>query len=185
MGHCKKGETKGESAFPDISHPRQKAFLVAYLETGNVSRACEVAKVGRSSHYRWLEQDPKYREAVVIAKECAGDALEAEAHRRAIEGVEEPVGWYKGKPGGVVRKYSDVLLIFLLKGLRPEKYRDRVELRGAISNIDLSRLDDETLGRIAAGEHPMSVLASWASEARARGDNPAEILGLPSGSLDE
>ena len=26
---------------------------------------------------------------------------------------------------GVVRKYSDTLLIFLLKGQRPEKYRDR------------------------------------------------------------
>ncbi len=43
-----------------------------------------------------------------------------------MEGVEEPVRWYKGEAGGMVRKYSDVLLIFLLKGLRPDKYKDRV-----------------------------------------------------------
>ena len=36
-----------------------------------------------------------------------------------------PAGWYKGKAGGTVREYSDLLLIFLLKGMRPEKYRER------------------------------------------------------------
>ena len=57
----------------------------------------------------------------------AGDILEAEAHRRAVEGVEEPVGWYKGQAGGTVRRYSDVLLMFLLKGVLPERYKDRIE----------------------------------------------------------
>ncbi len=37
--HCKKRETMDESPFLDISHPRQKAFLVAFLERGNVRRA--------------------------------------------------------------------------------------------------------------------------------------------------
>ena len=50
--------------------------------------------------------------------------------RRAVEGVEEPVGWYKGEAGGVVRKYSDTLLIFLLKGRKPEMYRERYEHSG-------------------------------------------------------
>ena len=51
----------------------------------------------------------------------AADILEDEVDRRAVEGVEKPVGWHKGKPGGYVREYSDTLLIFLLKGDRPEK----------------------------------------------------------------
>ena len=80
---------------------------------------CEVANVGRSTHYRWLQQDPEYRKAVDIAKEEAADNLEAEAYRRAVEGVEKPVGWYKGKPGGYAREYSDVLLMFLLKAQPP------------------------------------------------------------------
>ncbi len=174
-----------ESPFPKIANAHQRAFLVAFLETGNVRRACEVAKVGRSSHYRWFEQHPAYREAFKLAKECAADLLEAEAYRRAVEGVEEPVGWYKGRAGGMVRKYSDTLLIFLLKGLRPEKYRDRVELHGQLANLDLSRLDDDSLRRIGAGESVWGVLSSWASAARARGEDPVKLLGVPKGGLPD
>ena len=48
-------------------------------------------------------------------------------HRRAVEGVDEPVGWSKGKAGGTIRRYSDVLLMFLAKGVLPDRYRERVE----------------------------------------------------------
>ena len=121
--------------------------------------ACEVAKVGRSSHYRWLEKDPEYRAAFDLAKEDATDVLEAEAHRRAVEGVEEQVGWYRGVAGGTVRRYSDVLLIFLLKSLRPERYRERLDVRGVLAHLDVSLLPDELVARLAAGENPISVLA--------------------------
>ena len=140
-------------------NPRQKALLTAFRETGNVRLACKAVSVGRSSHYRWLEKDAEYHSAFNLAKEDATDVLEAEAHRRAVEGWEEAVGWYKGEAGGTVRKYSDVLLIFLLKSLRPEKYRERVDLRGSLAHIDVSQLPDHLLARIAAGEHPFSVLA--------------------------
>ncbi len=141
------------------THPLQRAFLAAFRETANVRRACEVAKVGRSSHYRWLKEDLEYREAFDLAKECAADLIEAEAYRRAVTGWDEPAGWYKGQAGGMVRKYSDVLLIFLLKGIRPEKYRERVELRGAFANLDVSKLPDDLVARLASGENPLSVLA--------------------------
>ncbi len=49
--------------------------------------------------------------------------LEGEAIRRAFEGALQPTGWYRGQPGGYVREYSDELLILLLKGALPEKYR--------------------------------------------------------------
>ncbi len=143
-------------------NPHQRGFLAAFRETGNVRLACKAAGVGRSSHYRWLEKDPAYREAFDQAKEDATDVLEAEAHRRAVEGVEEQVGWYRGVAGGTVRRYSDVLLIFLLKSLRPERYRERVDLRGSLAHIDLNLLPDELLARIAAGEDIRSVLANVA-----------------------
>ena len=95
-----------------------------------------------------------------MAQEVAADLLESEAFKRAAFGVRKPAGWYKGKPGGYVREYSDILAIFLLKGLRPEKYRDRVEVRGALANIDLRQLPDHLLQRVADGEHILSVLAS-------------------------
>lgn len=151
---------KGEALFPEIANPRQRAFLAAYQETGNVRLACKVARVGRSSHYRWLEEDSPYGEAFDLTKEDAAELLEAEAHRRAVEGVEKPTGWYKGQPGGYVREYSDILLIFLLKGLLPAKYKDRVEVRGGLATIDYAKLTDEQLARISAGEHPLAVLGA-------------------------
>ncbi len=148
-----------ESPFPKIAHPYKRAFLAAFRETGNVCLACKAANVGRSSHYRWLEKDSEYRAAFDQAKEDATDVLEAEAFRRAVEGVEEPTGWYKGKPGGTVRKYSDVLLIFLLKSLMPDRYRERVDVRGVLAHLDVNALPDALIARLAAGENPISVLA--------------------------
>jgi hypothetical protein len=49
-----------------------------------------------------------------------------EIRRRAIEGWNDPV-YQMGQRVGSVRKYSDVLLIFLAKRLMPE-YRDKVTL---------------------------------------------------------
>ena len=53
------------------------------------------------------------------------DAFQEEAHRRAVQGIEKPV-YQGGRLVGTVREYSDTLLIFLLKGLRPERYKERV-----------------------------------------------------------
>ncbi len=64
--------------------------------------------------------------------------------------------------------------MFLLKGIRPDKYKDRVEFKGALASIDLNKLPDELIARIAAGEHPLSVLASATAEVKR--------LALPSGS---
>ncbi len=61
------------------------------------------------------------------------------------------MGWYKGEPGGYVQEYSDLLLMFRLKAMRPEKYRDRVEIRGTLASIDLTRRSDEQLARIGGG----------------------------------
>jgi hypothetical protein len=140
-------------------HPKKRAFLAAYRETGNVRLACTAAQIGRSSHYRWLAQDRDYEVAFEQAKKDAVDVLEAEARRRAVEGCEEQVGWYKGEAGGTVRRYSDTLLIFLLKGAAPQKYRERMEVSGALKGLDFSVMTDEQLSRIKAGEHPYVVLA--------------------------
>lgn len=99
-------------------------MLAALAETGNVSKAAEAAGIDRGTHYKWASADPEYKAACVDAMESAADKLEEEARRRAHDGVDEPV-YQGGKKVGTVRKYSDTLLIFLLKGARPEKYRER------------------------------------------------------------
>lgn len=104
---------------------KKRAFLAALATTGNISRAAAAAGVHRMTHYDWLEQDAdgSYAAAVAAAEAEAADLLEAEARRRALEGWDEAVYW-RGREVGATRKYSDTLLIFLLKGARPEKYRE-------------------------------------------------------------
>lgn len=112
------------------TNAKQNAFLKAYSRHGTVTHASRDAGVHVSYHYNWLEIDPEYPAKFKLAHQEAVEALEREARRRAIEGVEEPTGWYKGEPGGFVKKYSDTLLIFLLKGALPDKYKDRHEHTG-------------------------------------------------------
>lgn len=102
-------------------------MLAALSETGNVSKAAQAAKVNRPSHYEWIKSDPAYADAVADAMDAAADKLEEEARRRAHDGFDEPV-YYQGEVCGTVRKYSDTLLIFLLKGARPDKYRERTSI---------------------------------------------------------
>ena len=118
--------------YKKIRSPKKRAFLTALAHTGNVTKAADIADIARSAHYQWLEADPVYAAAYEDAMEQAAERLEAEAKRRAVEGVEEPV-FYQGKQCGVIRRYSDALLMFLLKGAMPDKYKERTstELTGA------------------------------------------------------
>jgi transposase-like protein len=112
------------------TNPKAKAFLAALCELGNVTAAARHAGVSRRVHYNWMKQD-EYREAYEEAMDTAADLLEAEARRRAVEGevevtvVEHPDGT---KTITKKRRASDVLLIFTLKGIRPEKYRERHDM---------------------------------------------------------
>ena len=165
-----------QTLFPEIRHTKKRAYVIALAETGNRTQAAKVAGIGRTTPYDpgW-SQDTALQSALAQAQEAAADLLESEAYRRAVDGVNEPVGWYQGRAGGMIRRYSDVLLIFLLKGLRPEKYKDRIELRGVLANLDLSQLPDHLIERIAKGEHPLSVLASAIE---------GELKALPAGSSE-
>ncbi|MDR3587514.1 MAG: hypothetical protein P4L59_19710 [Desulfosporosinus sp.] len=104
---------------------KKEAFLTAFQECGMVTLAAEIAGIARSTHYRWLEEDPAYPALFVAATEQASERLEQEARRRAVEGTKKDV-YYQGKPCGVVTEYSDTLLIFLMKGAMPDKYKDRI-----------------------------------------------------------
>jgi hypothetical protein len=110
---------------------KREKFLAALSETGNVSRAAQLAGIGRQTVYTHKKSDTEFSKAWDAALDEAADLLEEEARRRAYAGVEEPV-YYQGKRVDLIRKYSDTLMIFLLKGCRPEKYADhrRVEHTG-------------------------------------------------------
>lgn len=111
---------------------RRKAFLAAYRTCGTLYHASVASGVSVSQHYVWLQNDPEYTEQFERAREEAGELLEREARRRALEGVLR-FKFHNGKPVVDPRtgqpycelEYSDLLMIFLLKGVFPEKYRER------------------------------------------------------------
>ena len=139
-----------------ITQAKRAAFLVAYVQLGTVLHAAEAAGIERKTHYNWLA-DPVYAAAFAEAEDKAIDALEKEARRRAIEGTEKPV-YQGGKLVGTIREYSDTLLIFLLKGARPQKYRERVDITMDIRR-EIERLTSDPLEQEAAIAEAERILA--------------------------
>ena len=113
----------------------QRLFLSTLGQSANVSLACEVAHIDRSTAYKERSRNPVFRDEWDGAMDDAIDALEAEAWRRAKDGVEKPV-FQGGKQVGAIREYSDTLMVTLLKAHRPEKYREnfKVETTSTASN---------------------------------------------------
>jgi hypothetical protein len=121
----------------------QPTFLASFRTTGNISRSAEAAGISRSTVWKHREKDPEFDRQYNEALDDAVDTLEAEAWRRAAEGIERTKVVRTGTDddGNPVfshfpeRHYSDTLLIFLLKGLRPERYRDSYDLKGLLNQV--------------------------------------------------
>jgi len=107
--------------------PKQRLFLAAYARCGLIGLAAESAKLHRNAHARWLKGGEAYRKAFEDSRERAIEAMESEARRRAVEGVQEAV-WYEGTKCGTRQRYSDPLLMFLLKAARPDTYAERAQV---------------------------------------------------------
>ena len=115
---------------PDWS-PR---FLARLAETGNILAACRAVGISRSTVYDRRDGDQAFAALMASALEDAIDDLEEEARQRARDG-------------------SDVLLMFLLKAHRPEKYRERHEVKhqGEIRHtVRAEDMTDDELARIAS-----------------------------------
>jgi hypothetical protein len=112
---------------PRITNARKRAFLDAVGRLGTIHAACRDTGIARSTHYEWVARDPEYVVALREAEDVAIEAMEGEARRRAVLGTSKPV-YQGGRQVGDVTEYSDTLMVFLLKALRPDKYRERVDL---------------------------------------------------------
>lgn len=120
------------------------AFLCRLRETANVSRSAKDAGISRKTVYKERDSSEAFAAEWDDALEEGIDYLEEEARRRAHEGVEEPV-YYKGEEVGTVRKYSDTLMIFLLKGRRPDVYKDRQDVTSGGERLTFAlKLGDES-----------------------------------------
>jgi hypothetical protein len=102
----------------------QSVFLSSFRQCGNITKSSEAAEVTRQAVFYAHKRDPDFRALYEEAKEESIERLEDVARKRATES-------------------SDNLLIFLLKAMRPEMYREivRNENINVNMNANLDRLD--------------------------------------------
>ena len=107
----------------------RETFIKVLRNTGNVSLAARAIGMHRRYMYDLKDADPEFALEWDDAVQEATDVLIEEARRRAARGVLEPV-YYQGMVVGHIRKYSDVLLMFLIKARRKEYATERREHSG-------------------------------------------------------
>jgi len=127
--------------------PKTHAFLAAIRVCPSITRAAKAAGIRRECHSRRLKRDPVYKAAFQEAWDVGIQSLEDQAVEYGQIGYEEPVIWQgqlqfqavrdkhdklvldeKGNPKLIpltVRKPNPTLHMFMLRGAKPEKYRER------------------------------------------------------------
>ena len=158
-----------------VDATRRAVFLRTLAETGLFRAAARAASPhadpnsGAVNSFRDLaKRDATFAAQVAEARAEANERLEAEAHRRAVEGIREPVFQKgrqafdsEGRPAFIVR-YSDNLLLRLLERRDPDAWSQHRKIEhsgsaipaGAVAYIaasDIRHLDDrdvEDLHRI-------------------------------------
>lgn len=119
----------GKKGRPILGTPDWKPVFLKHISEGlHVRDACKLAKVDHVMPYRERDNNEAFRIAWEEAGKIGTKALESEAARRAYHGTLKPV-YQKGMRVGQIREYSDTLLMFLLKGRKPKKYRDNVNVK--------------------------------------------------------
>lgn len=111
---------KAQVSTPEKERKWYPRFLKALGDTGIVSAACQAAGIERTTAYKRRDVDSDFAAAWAEAERLGIEVLEDIATRRALNA-------------------SDTLLIFKLKGAKPEKYRDnqRIEHTGQIGMVQI------------------------------------------------
>lgn len=141
-----KKRRKGQHMTAKERQEAQDAFLKAYEKTANILTAAEQVGIDRTLVYYWLEHDEQFGFAYNLADKAANMRIEAEIHRRGVEGYQEPV-WQMGQYCGQITKYSDTLLIFYAKRRMPE-YRDTQNINHS-GSIDISGAKESLLDKLS------------------------------------
>lgn len=107
----------------EMGKKKRKAFIASLAENGQVMEAAKAVGYATTQHLHKLRrEDEAFAEEWDGALMSAGDLLKDEAVRRARDGVMEP-DYYKGEVVGYTLKFSDTLLMFMIKQIDPS-FRD-------------------------------------------------------------
>ena len=162
---------------PEQRARKQARFLAKYRRSGNIKFSCSYAGISRQTFYDWQKNDDAFKAQLADAEPDVNDTLDEAAYERGVEGVPSYVVsnghmvyeeipmldqggkpkldkydkqiFLRGKPL-VERKYSDTLLVTLLKARMPEKYKDKqqVEVTGSVDVAGFKELLMQRLARL-------------------------------------
>ena len=107
---------------------RKRVFLKALNKRGFVTHACEETGIPRTTVYDWYDQDEVFAARWDEAIEISTERAESELLRRGVEGYDHPVT-YEGQITDTYKKYSDGCLRLLLQSRKPDRYRERQDIR--------------------------------------------------------
>ncbi len=159
-----------------IKHDWRAVFLAHLAKVPVVTSACAAAGVSRVLAYSHRRTDKAFEAAWNDAVEDGIDHAEVECYRRGVVGFTEPLTYqgqisyeterYKDDEGNdkfrfvldpdgnkipiVIRKHSDPLLQFFLKGRRRNTYGDKQELTGANGGALMMVDETQKAARLAA-----------------------------------
>lgn len=101
---------------------RREQFLELYRKHGKRTIVARIMGISLSAINQWCFRLKGFREEIEAAHEEYCERLEEEARRRACDGVVKDV-YHHGEVVGQETQYSDKLLIKLLEGAKPGRYR--------------------------------------------------------------
>lgn len=107
-----------------ITDDVKEAMLEMLVELPNITAVCKIFGVNPTTMRRHRKKDSDFDAKVKEALEDGYDGFEAEAIRRGVQGIKEPV-FFQGMEVGEVTKYSDNLLMLLLKGRKSKVYGNK------------------------------------------------------------
>lgn len=129
----------------------KSVYLQTMAHSANVSISAKVAGVTRQAAQAARTTDPEFAAAEQEALQAGIDLVEASAFKSAVYGDLKPV-YHQGILCGEVLEYSDAMRALLLKGRRPEVYKDRQENSGTVNVVTTHMTRAEFKARVKAAK---------------------------------
>jgi hypothetical protein len=128
----------------DVRRPWMRKFLNSLAFRPVIAFACRCVNVSDESVRKWRKLEPAFDEAVKRALEIGEDSVLEAALTRAVDGVPKAIFGKEDQIIGVEMKYSDGLAEMLLKGFRPQRFREKqqIEVTHGLSPAVLDILKD-------------------------------------------
>jgi hypothetical protein len=94
MNKSSKKITKKEAKIIELRQKTQKAiFLDKLKETFVVQLACKKTGIGRSTYYRWLEEDEKFKLDAMVAMQEGKEMVNDLAQSKLIQAIQNNERW--------------------------------------------------------------------------------------------